>query len=286
MIEVLFLALLVVVGAVSGMVMVVAARIRKDGRWLVAAERLGARFVPDSPWRWRRTLRIVAPPEAPPLLLERGSRGDDPKVTRLVLDAPGLSGARLLLVRENDRAALARAAGLVRFATGDALFDEHFVAFADAPARARLWLGLEERRALRVLYGFRLLVEGAQVILEHDEELPGLAQVQAAHAAARRLAGAEARFCERWSDVAPFVDAKRASHDPPRLETVRGGIVVSIAPCLDGEAAFVRVRAELLRPGAPEVQVPGAEPDREALEAAVREVAARAQALAAEGPYR
>jgi hypothetical protein len=285
MIELLFLALLVVVGTASGVVVIVAARLRNDGRWLAAADLLGARYLPDSPWRWRRTRRIVAAPDRPPLLLERGPGGDDRTVTRLVLDAPGLVG-RLVVVRESDHLGLARGAGLTRFASGDPLFDEHFVALADAPARARMWLGLEERRALRVLYGFRLVVEGGQILLEHDDDLPGLAQVQAAHAAAKQLAGVQARFCERWSEVAPFVDSRRASHDPPRLETVRGGIVVSIAPCLDGDAAFVRVRAELLRQGAPEVKVPGAEPDREALEAAIGEVAARAQALAAEGPYR
>jgi hypothetical protein len=263
-----------------------AVRERPRRRWRELAEGLGGRYLPVREGFWRETHRIVGAGASPALLLERHPAGDDRTVTRLVHDAPDLRGARLVVAREHDPLGLVRGAGLGRVTTGDPVFDEHFVTFADAPARARLWLGLEERRALRVLYGFRLVVEGGRIILEHDEDLPALAQVQAAHAAARLLAGAEARFCERWSEVAPFVDARRASHAPPRLETVRGGVVVSIAPCLDGPEAFVRVRAELARAGAPERQVAGAEPDRDALSDAIAEVAARAQALAAEGPYR
>jgi hypothetical protein len=265
--------------------LVAAVRRASARRWTELAAGLGGRHEIARRGLWRKTHQIAAQLGERRLLVAHDPRGAGGSATRLILPAPGLAEASLVLARERDLA-WSTQLELVDTCVGDEVFDARFKLVSDEPARIRLWLDLKVRRALRVLYGWRLVVDGGVIVFEHEDHPPPLEEVRAAVEAAVLLADSENRWRQRWYDVAPFLDARRASHDPPRLEVIRDGTLISIEPRLDGEAAFVRVRAELARAdAAPARELPGVEPDRDALERAVAEVAREAH-RALQGPYR
>ena len=181
-------------------------------RWAELAAGLGGTHQIGRRGLWRRAHHILAQPGGQPLLVARDPGRTDGASTRLVLAAPGLAEACLVLARERDLAWWTQFR-MVEMRVGDEVFDARFKLMSDAPARVRLWLDLEVRRALRVLYGWKLVVGGREIVLEHEDNPPSLEAVRAAAQAAMLLADSENRWRQRWHDVAPFLDV-RDSIDP------------------------------------------------------------------------
>jgi hypothetical protein len=254
-------------------------------RWRALAAGLDGKLEIIRRSLWRHSYRVLAEGSGSRLLVAHDFARHRSSMTRLVVPAPDLGLARLVLASEADLV-WSTQLELAETHVGDEVFVARFKLVRDAPARVRLWRDRDVRRALRVLHGWRLLVDAREIVLEHEDRPPRLESVRAAIAAALVLADSENRWRQRWHDVAPFVDARRASHEPPRLEVLRDGILVAIEPVFAGDRGHVRVRAELAQAqAAPEQQLPGVEPEREALERAVAEVAAAAQRVT-RGIYR
>jgi hypothetical protein len=244
--------------ASAGVVARAFVRARRQARWSEYAQHL------------KGPCQVVSPPGRP---------------LRVRLRTHDLGHGCLALAREREGAWWTRFADLAELHLDDEVFAERFHLRTDAPARARLWLDRDVRRALRVVYGWRLAVSDGALELEADDATPPLAQVLAARDALEIFAQVENRWRQRWSDVAPFLDARRVSHDPPHLESTHDGVIVAIEPRIDGNEAFVRV--SVARPDAAptEVRVPGSEPDRDALARAVADVTTHLD-RGAERPYR